>query len=46
VKGFFWVAGLGGHGVTISSAIGALAGDLLVGKERREAADFSPERFL
>jgi D-arginine dehydrogenase len=46
VKGFFWVAGLGGHGVTISSAVGALAADLIVGKERTEAADFSPTRFL
>jgi glycine/D-amino acid oxidase-like deaminating enzyme len=25
VAGFFWVAGLGGHGVTTSSAVGALA---------------------
>jgi len=46
VRGFFWVAGLGGHGVTTSSAVGALAADLLVGEERREAADFSPARFL
>ncbi|MGH7826184.1 MAG: NAD(P)/FAD-dependent oxidoreductase [Candidatus Binatia bacterium] len=45
VKGFFWVAGLGGHGVTTSSAVGSLAADLLVGTERREAPDFSPARF-
>lgn len=45
LKGFFWVAGLGGHGVTTSSAVGALAADLLIGNERKEAAGFSPARF-
>ncbi|HWO41131.1 MAG TPA: FAD-binding oxidoreductase, partial [Candidatus Eisenbacteria bacterium] len=46
VKGFFWLAGLGGHGVTTSSAVGALAADLLLGRERPEAPDFSPARFF
>jgi D-arginine dehydrogenase len=46
VEGFFWVAGLGGHGVTTSSAVGALAADLLVGNERKDAAPFAPGRFI
>jgi D-arginine dehydrogenase len=45
VEGFFWVAGLGGHGVTTSSSVGALAADLLVGEARKEAALFAPARF-
>jgi D-arginine dehydrogenase len=46
IKGFFWIAALGGHGVTTSPAVGALAADLLTGRKRREAADFSPARFV
>jgi D-arginine dehydrogenase len=46
VKGFFWIAALGGHGVTTSPAVGALAADILTGNRRREAADFSPARFV
>jgi D-arginine dehydrogenase len=45
VEGFFWIAGLGGHGVTTSSAVGALAADLLVGNERNDAVLFAPARF-
>jgi D-arginine dehydrogenase len=45
VNGLFWVAGLGGHGVTTSSTVGALAADLLVGEKRADAAAFSPARF-
>lgn len=43
VEGFFWVAGLAGHGVTTSAAVGSLAARLLFGA----AADpnFSPARF-
>jgi D-arginine dehydrogenase len=43
VAGFFWVAGLGGHGVTTSSAVGALAADVILGGQSAEA--FSPARF-
>jgi len=45
--GLFWVAGLGGHGMSVASAIGRLASELLTG----EAADpdlaraVSPARF-
>ncbi len=46
VEGFFWVAGLGGHGVTTSSSVGALAADLILEKNKAKTTDFSPERFL
>ncbi len=45
VKGLFWVAGLGGHGVTTSSAVGALAADLLLAGPGKKSEAFSPERF-
>jgi D-arginine dehydrogenase len=45
VEGFFWVAGLGGHGVTTSAAVGALAADILTNSEKETAA-FSPKRFF
>jgi D-arginine dehydrogenase len=45
VDGLFWVAGLGGHGVTTSSAVGALAADILLGARQEEPAAFSPGRF-
>jgi D-arginine dehydrogenase len=45
VKGFFWVAGLGGHGVTTGSAVGALAAELILDSETGRAAEFSPKRF-
>jgi len=45
VKGFFWVAGLGGHGVTTSSAVGALAADLLLAGSAKRSEAFSPARF-
>lgn len=46
-KGFFWVAGLGGHGVTTAFSSGRLAADLVLGhnKEVSLAAALSPERF-
>ena len=46
VEGLFWVAGLGGHGVTTSHSVGALAADMIVGVERSEARAFSPSRFF
>ncbi len=32
VDGFFWVAGLGGHGMTASCAVGEFAADLVAGR--------------
>jgi D-arginine dehydrogenase len=46
LKGFFWVAGLGGHGVTTGPAVGALAADLILGGTERKNDAFSPARFL
>jgi D-arginine dehydrogenase len=46
VRGFFWVAGLGGHGVTTSSAVGALAAKLILKPDERRGEEFSPGRFL
>jgi D-arginine dehydrogenase len=45
VKGFFWVAGLGGHGVTVSSAVGALAARMILQPDR-SGGEFSPARFV
>jgi glycine/D-amino acid oxidase-like deaminating enzyme len=45
VHGFFWVAGLGGHGVTTSSAVGALAASLILNGDEKKAEDFAPRRF-
>lgn len=46
IRGFFWVAGLGGYGVTASGAIGRLAADLIMNRERKEVKDVSPARFI
>ena len=46
VKGLFWVAGLGGHGVTTSSAVGALAAELISGGPDERSDSFSPDRFI
>lgn len=44
IKGFFWVAALGGHGMTTSYGVGRLAADLILdGKGRGK--EFSPARF-
>jgi len=45
VDGLFWVAGLGGHGMTTSAAVGELAAELLVGGPGQRSAPFAPERF-
>ena len=45
VANFFWVAGLGGHGMTTSASVGELAADLLLGGPDKKSAAFSPERF-
>jgi D-arginine dehydrogenase len=43
VSRLFWVAGLGGHGVTASWAVGRLAAEVLLG--RADAGPFDPRRF-
>ena len=45
VDGFFWVAGLGGHGVTTSSAVGALAAKLILNSDEKGSDGFSPRRY-
>lgn len=45
VAGLFWVAGLGGHGMTTSAAVGELAAQLLIGGPGQKSAPFTPERF-
>ena len=45
IKNFFWVAGLGGHGMTTSYAVGSLAADLLIGGPTQRSEPFSPQRF-
>lgn len=46
-RGFYWVAGLGGHGVTTCFSVGRLAADILLGKkvDNRLKKALSPERF-
>ncbi len=46
LDGFFWMGGLGGHGVTCSWAAGELGARLLAGESPREAESFDPARFL
>jgi len=46
VRNFFWVAGLGGHGMTTSSAVGELAAELLIGGPEQKSLPFSPQRFV
>jgi D-arginine dehydrogenase len=45
LEGFFWVAGLGGHGVTASNAIGELAADLILHPKKNAANPHDPGRF-
>ncbi len=46
VEGFFWVGGLGGHGMTTSAAVGRLASDLILAGPGHQAEAFSPARFV
>ena len=48
LRGFFWVAGLGGHGVTTCFSVGRLAGDIILGRQVNQSLvkAFSPRRFL
>lgn len=47
LQNFYWVAGLGGHGVTTCFSVGALAADCVAGKkvESNLAQALSPLRF-
>ena len=45
IHGFFWVAGLGGHGVTASGAVGRLSADVIINHDREGMKDVSPSRF-
>ena len=45
VENFFWVAGLGGHGMTTSAAVGELAANLLLSGPGNKSAAFAPDRF-
>ncbi|MBL8208547.1 MAG: FAD-binding oxidoreductase [Blastocatellia bacterium] len=46
VQGFLHVAGLGGHGVTVSPAVGQLAAQLILQQIGQTAdAEFAPVRF-
>jgi len=48
VSGFFWVAGLGGHGVTTSFSVGELAARLVTEKkvDVELSGAVSPARFM
>jgi glycine/D-amino acid oxidase-like deaminating enzyme len=46
IENFFWVAGLGGHGMTTSAAVGALAAQLLIGGPGKKSPPFCPDRFV
>ena len=46
LEGFFWVAGMGGHGVTVSYSVGVLAASLILqSREQALSNEFSPARF-
>ncbi len=47
VRGFFWIAGLGGHGITCSPAIGRIAADRILRGESAfaDAPLLAPGRF-
>lgn len=44
--GFFWVAGLGGHGVTASHSLGNLAARIILDPEQDAGNPHSPSRFV
>jgi len=46
VQGFFWLAGMGGHGVTTSGAIGRLTADLVASGRDSGNGPFDPSRFI
>lgn len=46
LEGFFWVAGLGGHGVSTSAAVGDLAAKIILNGGSDQVKDVSPTRFV
>lgn len=48
LQGLFWVAGLGGHGITCAPQVGALAADWIAdgGSQHPAAGLFSPKRLM
>jgi glycine/D-amino acid oxidase-like deaminating enzyme len=46
VRGLFWIAGLGGMGISCSPAVGRIAVELLRGKSPPEAEALSPSRLV
>jgi D-arginine dehydrogenase len=45
LEGFFWVAALGGHGMSTSHAVGRLAAAAVLGDETPELRAFAPSRL-
>jgi glycine/D-amino acid oxidase-like deaminating enzyme len=45
IEGLIWVAGLGGHGMTTSPAVGRLAADAVLGVRSAQLAVFDPARL-
>jgi len=45
VAGFYWAAGLGGHGVTTSAAVGDLVASEIIGSGSTPPHAFRPDRF-
>jgi glycine/D-amino acid oxidase-like deaminating enzyme len=45
---FYWVAGLGGHGVTTCFSVGKLAADMIMGRtvDKKLQKALSPRRFI
>lgn len=46
LRGLFWVAALGGHGLTTCTAVGQLAAEALEGQAHARLRAFDPARFL
>lgn len=46
VGGLFWIAGLGGHGMTCGIALGEVVAAAIQGRPHPLAAEFSPARIL
>jgi D-arginine dehydrogenase len=45
LEGFVWAAGLGGHGLTTSSAVGELVAELILDPDKNEENPHRPGRF-
>lgn len=45
VSGLFWLAGLGGSGMTVGVAAGELIPDVIAGREHPLATTFAPGRL-